>query len=101
LNPLIIFLDTKDLRKNFDYVKKNRSIEWYNFVEDYVTNQAYGREHSLEGYDGLITFYSNLKEVALDSYETLDFVNLTTQMKHLDGASFSRLRIHCISIVLA
>jgi len=76
LNPLIIFLDTKDVKKNFNFVKKNRSIEWYNFVEDYVTNQEYGNEHSLKGYDGLITFYSHLKDVALESYETLDFIKI-------------------------
>lgn len=79
LDPLIIYLDTKDVRKNFNYVKKNRSIEWYNFVEDYVTNQEYGKEHSLEGYDGLIAFYSHLTEVALQSYETLDFIKINLE----------------------
>ena len=76
LNPIIIFLDTKDIRHNFNHVIKERSIEWYNFVEDYVTNQAYGKEHSLNGYDGLLTFYRNLKGIALESYEVLDFVKI-------------------------
>lgn len=79
LNPLIIFLDTNDVRKNFNYIKKNRLIEWYNFVEDYVTNQEYGKEYSLKGYDGLITFYNNLKEVALQSYKVLDFVKINLE----------------------
>jgi len=72
LNPLIIFLEPKEIKETFDYIKNNRSIEWYNFVEDYITNQAYGKENELKGYEGVITFYSHLKKIALESYALLN-----------------------------
>jgi len=72
LNPLIIFLEPKDIKETLDYIKINRSKEWYNFVEDYITNQAYGKENELKGYDGVITFYSHLKKIALESYALLN-----------------------------
>ena len=72
LNPLMIFLEPKEIKETFDYIKKNRSIEWYNFVEDYITNQAYGKENELKGYEGVITFYSHLKKIALESYALLN-----------------------------
>jgi len=76
LNPIMIFLEPKNIKENFDFIKQNRSKEWYNFVEDYVTNQAYGKENSLKEYDGLITFYEHLQKLALECFALLDMVKI-------------------------
>lgn len=72
LNPMMIFLGPKNIKDNFEFIKQKRSKEWYNFVEDYVTNQAYGKEKALKGYEGLITFYDHLHKLALECFDLLD-----------------------------
>jgi hypothetical protein len=73
LKPIVIFLDLKDLKTNFDLIKEERSKEWLDFVIDYVTGQSYGRNHSLKGYVGLLAFYTHLKEISLQCFKELRF----------------------------
>ena len=82
LSPLLILLEPKNIEDQFDRVKKERSEEWLNFVIDYVTNQSYGQENDLNGYQGLIEFYQNLAELELKIFSKLKMRKILIKDPH-------------------
>lgn len=57
LTPLVIYLQPCDVGAALHRVRTERTREWADFVTWYLTGQAYGMAHHLEGYAGVIRFY--------------------------------------------
>ena len=57
LNPLVIYLQPRDVNLALQHVRAERPKEWADFVIWYLTGQEYGRVHNLKGYEGVIQFY--------------------------------------------
>lgn len=57
LTPLVLYLKPRDVRAALLHAREQRSREWADFVTWYLTGQAYGEAHHLEGYEGVIQFY--------------------------------------------
>lgn len=55
MNPLIIYIDKKDVRKVIENVISERGNDWLNAVIDYHVNGEYGKKHGLTGFDGYIS----------------------------------------------
>lgn len=55
LDPFVVYLHYKDIRPRIERAMPERGEDWLRGVIDYHCNSAYGRAHSLEGFDGYIT----------------------------------------------
>ena len=54
LHPLIVYLDQPDPKAAIDRVRSARGSAWLDMVIAYHTEQGYGRQNGLSGYDGYI-----------------------------------------------
>ncbi len=57
LQPKVVYLTQTDVRATLENIRRERSQEWADFVIWYLTEQEYGRTHTLSGFDGVIDFY--------------------------------------------
>ncbi|WP_175988153.1 hypothetical protein [Bacillus sp. Marseille-Q1617] len=58
--PLVIYLEPNDIRKALKHVMSERSGQWFNFVRDYYTTQAYGKNHDLKNdFNGVISYLTH------------------------------------------
>ncbi|MBL0385157.1 hypothetical protein JJB07_00735 [Tumebacillus sp. ITR2] len=65
LNPLLIYFYQTNIRESVERVCEVRSKEWLDFVISYHTEQGYGLEHGLHGFDGLIEFLQMRQDLEL------------------------------------
>ena len=71
LAPLVIYLKPRDVKGALLHVREQRSREWADFVTWYITGQAYGEAHGLEGYGGVIHFYKLRQSLEADLLHAL------------------------------
>jgi hypothetical protein len=76
LNPLVLYLQPCDVRSALLHVRAERPREWVDFVTWYLTGQAYGREHHIEGYQGVIHFYEMRQKLEVDLLKDLSIRSL-------------------------
>lgn len=53
-NPIIYYLEQKNVKEAIECVLHERGNEWLNAVIGYHTEQGYGKEHHLSGFEGYI-----------------------------------------------
>lgn len=68
LNPLVIYLQQKDVAETIARVSKERTDEgkgfsWAERVADMVSNSPYGQANHLNGYDGMVEFFVRRKQI--------------------------------------
>lgn len=73
LNPILFYLKQTNVRETIERVKTTRSLEWLDFVIWYHTEQDYGKEKGLHGYEGYIKFLEHRRELELQIIEQLPF----------------------------
>ncbi|MEB4782154.1 hypothetical protein [Paenibacillus polymyxa] len=61
------------VRETIERVKTMRPQEWLDFVIWYHTEQDYGKNKGLHGYDGYIQFLEHRRELELHIIEQLPF----------------------------
>jgi hypothetical protein len=66
LTPLVIYLKPHNIRAALLHLREQRPREWTDFVTWYITGQAYGKAHSLQGYEGIIHFYEMRQSLEVD-----------------------------------
>ena len=71
--PLLIYLYQSDVKNTIDNVKKERPVEWFDFVTNYITEQGFGKRTGLIGYEGVIDFFEFRREIEC---ELLKEINL-------------------------
>ena len=76
MNPLVIYLTPLDVRAALEHVRAKRPKEWADFVTGYLTGQAYGKAHQLNGYEGVIQFYEMRQKLELDILKRLSIPSL-------------------------
>lgn len=54
LKPLVVHLNSGDIRATLDRIVPQRPLEWWNSFVSYHTEQAYGQAHRLHGIDGTV-----------------------------------------------
>lgn len=82
LNPRLILLEPKNIEAQFARVIKERPKEWLDFVIDYVTNQSYGQDNNLSGYQGLLEFYQKLADLELTIFSKLNLNKILIKDPH-------------------
>ncbi|AZH27328.1 hypothetical protein [Paenibacillus sp. M-152] len=73
LNPILFYLKQPSVRETIERVKTMRSPEWLDFVIWYHTEQNYGKNKGLHGYEGYIQFLEYRRELELHIIEQLPF----------------------------
>ncbi|WP_152393125.1 P-loop NTPase family protein [Paenibacillus guangzhouensis] len=73
LNPILFYLKQSNVRETIDQVKTKRSQEWLDFVIWYHTEQEYGKNRGLHGYEGYLKFLEDRRELELQIIEQLPF----------------------------
>ncbi|UMR35826.1 P-loop NTPase family protein [Paenibacillus polymyxa] len=73
LNPVLFYLKQPSVRETIERVKTMRPQEWLDFVIWYHTEQDYGKNKGLHGYDGYIQFLEHRRELELHIIEQLPF----------------------------
>ncbi len=94
LTPLVIYLQPNDVTAALHHVRAERPREWADFVTWYLTGQAYGKAHHLQGYAGVIQFYEMRQKLEVDLLCDLSIRSLI--LKH-SGAEWE----HCYREIMA
>ena len=76
LNPILIYLSQPDVYETINRVSDSRVDEkgekvWRDRVISYIENSAYGKAHSLEGFDGMVTYFKDRKKIELNIINNL------------------------------
>lgn len=79
LNPLVIYLQPRNVRKALEDVRAERPKEWADFVIWYLTGQAYGKAHRTAGYEGVIQFYEMRQKLEVELLKELPVRSLVIQ----------------------
>ncbi|NBD26558.1 P-loop NTPase family protein [Paenibacillus glycinis] len=85
LDPLLIYVEQRDLDRAFGKAVAERPKEWSEGFIDYYTNQKYGKTHGFKGLDGTLKVLRARKELEEEIYNDLRL----TKVK-VDNASFDR-----------
>lgn len=80
LNPLLIYLDTKNPRETLELASQERPKEWLDFMIDYHTSQGYGQANGLNGFDGLVSFMMKRQEYERHIVQRLSLTKLLIDM---------------------
>jgi Cdc6-like AAA superfamily ATPase len=83
LNPIILYYYQDNVKETLDRVVKTRSKEWLDFVTWYWTGQEYGKNRGLKGYEGVVSYLEEKKELDLEILQTIPIRHLL-----LDNSSY-------------
>jgi hypothetical protein len=79
LKPLVIYLSPQNARTALEAVRAERPKEWADFVIAYLTRQAYGQTHHLDGFEGVIRFYEMRQKLEIDILRELPVQSLVIE----------------------
>ncbi|WP_336780861.1 adenylyl-sulfate kinase [Paenibacillus illinoisensis] len=71
LNPLLIYIDQKDIAYTFDKAVKERPKEWSDGFIRYYTNQGWGASRGYHGVPGTVKVLQARKELETEIYQIL------------------------------
>ncbi|MDF2587122.1 MAG: hypothetical protein K0S41_963 [Anaerocolumna sp.] len=71
LNPILIYLNQKSVVETIERVSNVRVDEigdkvWMKMVIDYVENSPYGKKHTLKGFEGMVKYFEDRKQIELN-----------------------------------
>lgn len=85
LNPLLIYVDQKDIERSFKKAIQERPSEWYEGFNHYYTSQGYGQKEGVYGLEGTLTVLKKRNEL-----EKQIFVGLDIKKVKLDNSLFNQ-----------
>lgn len=83
LNPILIYVERKDIKDSFYRVMNERPKEWLLFFIDYYTSQGYGKLNNLSGFEGTIEILKRRKELEMEIIN-----NLTIDKFYIDNSNY-------------
>ncbi|MDR9856199.1 hypothetical protein RJP21_21585 [Paenibacillus sp. VCA1] len=72
LNPLLIYIDQKDIRSTFEKAVNERPKEWSDGFIEYYTNQGLGKMQGYHGFDGAVQVLQERKKIELEIFNLLE-----------------------------
>ncbi|MBE0671020.1 MAG: hypothetical protein IH588_10560 [Anaerolineales bacterium] len=96
LNPLVIYLQPRDVTAALQHVRSERPKEWVEFVTWYLTGQEYGKAHHLSGYEGVIQFYEMRQKLETEVLHGLPIQQLV--VKH-SGGDWERCALEIVNFI--
>ncbi|MFS0862931.1 hypothetical protein [Fredinandcohnia sp. 179-A 10B2 NHS] len=83
LNPVLITINQSNTEETIDRIRKERSQDWFDFITWYYTQQSFGKNRGLNGYDGVIAYLDYRKET-----EALLLASFPFSKLHYDNSSY-------------
>jgi hypothetical protein len=83
LNPILVYVDQKDIRRSFLKAVEERPIEWSEGFMDYYNNQGFGKKLGAKGVEGTLEVLRARKELEVQIFNELDL-----KKDILDNSSF-------------
>ncbi|WP_342572320.1 hypothetical protein MKY85_08130 [Paenibacillus sp. FSL R5-0749] len=71
LNPLLIYIDQKDISFTFDKAVRERPKEWSEGFINYYTNQGLGEAQGYQGVQGTVQVLQERKKLESEIYDLL------------------------------
>ncbi len=71
LNPLLIYIDQKDIKSTFEKAINERPKEWSDGFIEYYTNQGFGKMQGYYGFDGTVQVLQERKNIELEIFNLL------------------------------
>ncbi|MDP4145490.1 MAG: hypothetical protein Q8936_13560 [Bacillota bacterium] len=71
LDPILIYVDQKDIQLSFTKVVAERPSEWFEGFKYYYLSQGYGLNKGLKGLDGIIEILNARKVLEQEIYKSL------------------------------
>lgn len=71
LNPLLIYIDQKDIKSTFEKAINERPKEWSDGFIEYYTNQGFGKMQGYHGFDGTVQVLQERKNIELEIFNLL------------------------------
>ncbi|ADL52679.1 hypothetical protein Clocel_2987 [Clostridium cellulovorans 743B] len=95
LNPVLLYIDQQDIKKSFKKAVAERPEEWFQGFMYYYTNQGFGLDNNLKGFDGVLQVLEERSKLEKDIYDSLEL----TKYK-VDNSDFNyygmKEKIKCI-----
>lgn len=88
LDPLLIYIDQKNVKKSFDKIFKERDSNWKSFFIDYYTSNKFARENNIKGINGVIKILKKRKKWELDIISRLNI-----ESKIVDNSNYEKSEI--------
>jgi hypothetical protein len=76
LQPRLIYLAPQNPRATLEGIRRERPQEWADYVTGYLTGQDYGKEHRLNGFEGVTQFYEMRQALELEFLPELPMPSL-------------------------
>lgn len=83
LNPILITINQSNTEETIDQIRKERSQDWFDFITWYYTQQSFGKNRGLNGYEGVIAYLDYRKETEALLLDSFPFTKL-----HYDNSSY-------------
>jgi hypothetical protein len=71
LNPLLIYVDQKDIKSTFEKAINERPKEWSEGFIEYYTNQGFGKMQGYHGFDGTVQVLREMKNIEREIFNLL------------------------------
>lgn len=84
LNPVILYFEQDNIKESLDRVRKERSIEWFEFLTWYYTDQGYGHSRGIKGETGVIHFLEDRKMLEKDCLKRIPIKSLIVNNSNFD-----------------
>ncbi|MGH4123865.1 MAG: hypothetical protein ACREV6_13140 [Clostridium sp.] len=84
LNPVLIYVEQKDIKVSFNRVINERPKEWLEGFIHYYTNQGYGLNNDLKKLDGVIQILEARRNLEHEIYESLTLTKYTIDNSDFD-----------------
>ena len=97
LNPFLIYLATGDVRATLEKAREERPQAWVEHVSAYFSEQAWGIDEGVEGYEGIIRFHELRQPLDL---ELLSSLELDTLILNAPERNWQEARIRVQEAVL-
>jgi hypothetical protein len=76
LAPRLVYLEQTNIPATLESIRRQRPPAWVDFVTRYLTEQAYGAQHGLHGFAGVIDFYTIRQALELELIQALPIPSL-------------------------
>jgi hypothetical protein len=84
LDPVILYFEQDNIKESLDRVRKERSIEWFEFLTWYYTGQKYGQSQGLAGETGVLHFLEERKKLEKGCLKQLELKSLILNNSNFD-----------------
>jgi hypothetical protein len=84
LDPIILYFEQDNIKESLDRVRKERSIEWFEFLTWYYTGQKYGLSLGLAGETGVLHFLEERKKLEKGCLRQLELKCLILNNSNFD-----------------